>query len=219
MDNSDIGELLQLKTRERGLNIKKLSDISGISGAHLESLLRGDFSKMPPAPYLYGYLKKLGDILGFDHGELWEELKRKEALKRSGKSDSLPKNRFERKIPIKVIAVFAVMLVMAVYFSSQKDRIFGKPIITVTYPDYNPVVAEKGEITMTGRLEGDGKLYVNGEAITVNGDGYWEKKIMLQNGINSFEISAKKTPGGETKLLKQILYNPPPASTTTTGAD
>ena len=38
------------KIKERGLSLKKLSEMTGIAPSHIENLLRGDYENMPSAP-------------------------------------------------------------------------------------------------------------------------------------------------------------------------
>jgi hypothetical protein len=53
---------------------------------------------------------------------------------------------------------------------------------------------------------------VNGDEATIASDGSWQKNVLLQGGINTFDISAKKFLGGTTDVMEQITYNPPIAS-------
>ena len=66
MDYADFPSFFNERLKERGLTLKRLSELSGISVKHLEALAAGQFDNLPPAPYLRGYLLKLGQVLGFD---------------------------------------------------------------------------------------------------------------------------------------------------------
>ena len=84
-------EALKLK----GMNLEKLSQLSGVSERSLALLLEEQFDKLPPAPYVHGYLVKIAETLNLDGRELWREyLKNNEEIRRSGKEDILPLNRF-----------------------------------------------------------------------------------------------------------------------------
>ena len=92
-------------SKKKGISLKKLSDMTGISMNHIENMLRGDFENVPPTPYFRGYLIRLGEVLNFDGEAWWEKIKREEGVGTSGPADALPKNRFIRKSPAKMIAI------------------------------------------------------------------------------------------------------------------
>ena len=66
----DFASFFASRLKERGLTVKKLSELSGISQKDLQNLSEGDFDHLPPAPYLRGYTQKLSKILEFDP-EFW----------------------------------------------------------------------------------------------------------------------------------------------------
>ncbi len=225
------------KIKERGISLKKLSEATGIAPAHIESLLRGDYESMPSAPYFHGYLTHLGAVLDFDGEEWWIKLKKEGVVKNSGELDTLPRNRFIKQSPPKYLWAIGAGILVLIYLAFQAPRIFGKPTLTVTFPDANPYVTASSTITLTGTVSGASTLYLVGanggaqDQIIVAPNGSWQKEVFLGAGPNPFEISAKKFLGGETTVTEQIFYQPtgstaststnsstPGASTTTTSS-
>lgn len=212
-DNLGFEDFFNERVRDRGLSLKKLSEITGITTKHLEAISRGNFSKLPPAPYLHGYIKRLGEVLDFDYERWWEKLKMGGFVQYSGASDEFPKNRFIKKLKPRIVWVAIAVVVVVVYFGFQFTRILGKPTITVIFPDQNPATAVTAELSLRGTLENANNLSINGEVIMVGEDGSWEKKVLLEPGLNSLEISATKFLGRETKIIQQILYQPTSTAT------
>src|ERR1700690_1518674 len=101
MDNEEIifQEFFAMRLKERGVSLKKLSDITGISPTHLENMFHGNLENMPSAPYFRGYLMRIGKVLDFDGEVWWERLRADGLIKNSGELDSLPKNRFLKQSP------------------------------------------------------------------------------------------------------------------------
>lgn len=194
------------RVRGRGLNLKKLSELSGIATKHLESLSRGHFSAMPSEPYFHGYLIRLGEILEFEPDVWWKKLKIGGFVKSSGEKDEMPKNRFLRENASSIIWAVSIFVIMAIYFGVQSSKIFGRPNITITEPNQNPATSFTKEFKLKGKLANATMLYVGGEAVSVAQDGSWEKNIALADGLNSVEIKASKFLGGETKIVEQIVY-------------
>ena len=197
------------RIKERGITLRKLADATGIAPMHIESLLRGDFDALPSAPYLRGYLLRLGDELGFDGEEWWKRLRREGIIKNySGSADTLPRNRFIRETPPKYLWLIAAAALIAIYFAFQAPRILGTPVITVTFPTANPYSTTSSTITITGTVSNADTLYLNNtQEIPVAPDGSWQETVLLGAGENPFKISAKKFLGGESAVTENILYN------------
>lgn len=212
MEYSDLSNFLNERMRERGLTAKRLSELTGISVKHLEALFEGRFEHLPPAPYFRGYLLKLGQILGFDADEWWDELKKARPAKSSAPTDEMPKNRFKEEPVKKYIILGALALLLILYFGSRFSRIFGQPNITVSYPSENVTIVSQNTVSLSGRLTNGDSLHINSEAISPAQNGDWQKIISLQPGMNTVEISAKKFLGRETKIIRQIIYEPPKSS-------
>ena len=194
------------RVKERGLNLKKLSEVSGIAVKHIEALANGNFGNLPSAPYFRGYLQKLGEVLDFDWEIWWARFKTSGLVKDAGPKDLPPRNRFLRPIIYKNIWFAAIVIVVFLYFVFQAAKILGRPTIIITHPAQNPATVSNNEIEIAGNVKNGSELYVNGEFVQVAKDGSWQKDVLLENGLNSLQITAKKFLGGETRVVQQILY-------------
>ncbi len=208
--------------KDRGVNLKKLSELSGISEKHLQALANGNFENLPSTPYVYGYFTKLGEVLNFDPGPWWIKLKASGFLKDSGTQDIRPKNRFLKSRNLSKIAwASAGTLIVILYLVLRFGLIFGTPKIDLIFPLENPARTDTNTINLVGRLTNGTGLYVNGELVFLTPEGNWNKSILLEPGMNTVMITAKKFLGGEAKFVEAILYEPPasapaPANTATT---
>ncbi len=207
---SSFEQFFSERIKERGITLKKLADVTGIAPMHIESLLRGDFDALPSAPYLRGYLLRLGDELDFDGEEWWKRLRKDGAIKNySGPSDNLPRNRFIKQTPPKYIWAIVVIAILAIYFAFQAHRILGTPVITVAFPSGNPYTTASSTITLSGTVTNADTLYLNDtQEIPVAPDGSWQETVLLGAGPNPFKISAKKFLGGTAVITENIFYEP-----------
>ncbi|MDE2018863.1 MAG: helix-turn-helix domain-containing protein [Patescibacteria group bacterium] len=207
------------RVKEKGLSLKKLADLTGISQAHLENMARGDFESMPSAPYFHGYLVRLSKVLDFDAEEWWEEVKKEQIVKNSGPADALPRNRFVKKSPAKFIMLGAVAVLVFIYAAVQIPRSMGKPAIAITFPPQNPYAASSSMVTLEGTVKNADALYLNGDPVTINvSDHTWQKSVLLQNGMNTFDLVARKFLGGQTDITEQIIYQAPAAASPSSSA-
>jgi len=210
---------LRDRMKERGVSLKKLSDLTGIAMNHIENMLRGDFEHIPPTPYFRGYLIRIGTVLNFDGEAWWEKIKREEGVRKSGPSDALPRNRFAHESPMRVIVISAAVLIILIVAGFALPHILGKPVITIVSPQGNLSATTSNSIVIQGTVENADSLYVNAEEVVVASDGTWQKNVFLtQDNPNTFDISAKKFLGGTTDVTEQIIYNPPAGTTTTSSS-
>jgi cytoskeletal protein RodZ len=194
------------KLKERGVSLKKLSEATGIAPSHLDSMVHGKFDDLPSSPYLHGYILRLGKALDFDGDAWWEKIKKEGLVKDSGPTDALPSNRFLKKSPTKFIWIGVVIVLILLYLAFQLPIIFSKPKITITFPDQNPYTTSSSTLTIEGTTSGANSLALNGDVITIAPDGSWQKTVLLQNGPNSFDITANKLLGGGADVTEQIFY-------------
>lgn len=70
-----IGPLLEKKRRELGLSLKDVEHATKIRARYLDGLEREDYSVLPDAVYVQGFLKTYANFLGLDGERLSSELK------------------------------------------------------------------------------------------------------------------------------------------------
>lgn len=205
MENKSLSVFLGEKLRDKNITLERLSELSGIAIKHLENILKGDAEKLPPAPYLHGYLLKLGELLDFDGNAYWEEW-REHSIPSSGALDKLPENRFSKKPAGKYVWAGVAALLIIIYLFFQLPRIIGAPSLYVSSPKSDLTNTTSSQILVSGTLSNAKELSINGEIIPLGDNGAWQKTVSLQSGLNTIEITAKKFLGGETKILKQVFY-------------
>jgi len=211
MNPEDISfeEFFAERTKQKGLTVKKLADITGISPRHMTEIARGDFAALPSAPYVRGYLLRLGQALDFDGEAWWQKIKSERQIKNSGVTDSLPINRFIKKAPVGWLLGGAVVLILVIYLAFEFPKIIGRPSLTLVNPSQNPFTTEINPITLQGSTENANGVSVNGETVPLNPDGTWQKDVLLSSGPNQIVITAQKFLGRTTSLTEEIIYNAP----------
>jgi cytoskeletal protein RodZ len=213
-------EFFAERLKHKGLSPKKLAELTGISPRNIKDLASGNFEALPSAPYVRGYLIRLGGILDFDGEDWWQRIKNEGRVKNSGSNDALPQNRFLKKSPARLISIIAVIVIVLIYLGFEFPRIVGRPVITVTYPSTSPFSTDTNLVTLAGTITNGDSISVNGDSATINTDGTWQKNVLLQNGQNTFDIHGKKFLGGQTDVQEEIVYTSPdvPSETSSTTA-
>lgn len=200
-----LGETLELKN----IDHEKLAELTGISERYLWAIQNMEIDKLPPPPYVRGYLKKISEALRLDHEELWQLYKKELEHKTSGKYDTLPENRFAIKhLSRRELFFLAVGALLIIYLLLNFPRLIGKPDLTVADPAEPVITTFENTFNLTGKLSQRDKLTINGEEIFINPDGSFSKVYPLQPGLNTVEFKANRFLGKEIIISKQILYQP-----------
>jgi hypothetical protein len=202
-----IGALIHDAMRAKNLSLEKLGQQTGISERFLSSLTEDDMRQMPSAPYVRGYLLRIGEVLAIDGESLWKEYTRQYgALPRSGKHDAPPSNRFLiKQLNAKTVGIAAVILVIAAVAFFRSSAFIGKPTLALESFDDSLTVATS-TYTIRGTIDPENQLTVNDEAVYPGEDGIFEKQVPLSPGFNTFRFSVKGLLGKELQIVKQIYY-------------
>ncbi len=207
-EEKDFSEFLRERIKHHNISLRRLSEMTGISVPHLEGLLRGELEELPSAPYLRGYLQRLGEALDFDAEVWWLRFKQSGEVRSSGAEDELPRNRFALRPGRTYGWAIAAGVIILLYFGLRYAKIFGQPILIISNPAEAVVRVEEPSLLISGQTKGGDQVFVNSEQVPFGADGGFEKSVLLAPGLNTVEIQAKKFLGGETRIMRQVIYEP-----------
>lgn len=207
-DNKNLTNLILEALKLKGLTLDKLSQLTGVSERSLALLIEEKFDKLPPAPYVHGYLVKIAEVLNLDGQKLWQEyLKNNSDIRRSGQADILPPNRFAvQRMNKKVIVVSIIIAIVLIYGAFRLPGLFGQPELKISDLSDNTTVVQDSNFTVRGIMNPADELLVNGEAVYPDKDGNFQKNILLQSGFNNIIFQTKKLLGKTHTVTKQIFY-------------
>jgi cytoskeletal protein RodZ len=220
-------EIIREEMRSKGLNAQKLSELTGISPRYLKALLENDFSQMPPAPYIKGYLDNIAKVLEIDSEPLWQEYRKESEIKISGAQDKLPINRYAPKSFNKTILVVTIIVLIALAFLLPKiSNFLGRPSLEITSPASDQFHTAQDTFTLRGKIENpQDKLTINSSEVVVNPDGTFEQQVTLNEPgcRNDYDFTVKRFLGLSTTIRRTICYessspSPNPAATSTSSS-
>ena len=201
----NISEILAEAMKERSVSVEALSNATDIPRRFIDSLVNGDFENLPAKPYVRGYLFKIAEALRIDQNTLWQSYKNSVEPTTSGEHDKLPTNRFAfKKIRTSRLVVVFILVIVFAFVGFRFDDILGKPTIDVSAPESTT----EETITVTGNVQSRDTLTLNGEVIYPNEEGFFEKRVQLEPGLNTLEFRVKRYLGQEALLIKQVFYQP-----------
>ncbi len=211
-EGKGLSELLNEAIALRGLDVKKLSELTDIPVHYLAALSEGDFTKLPAVPYVRGYLIKVAEALRVDADLFLRAYKQEvsfRALKTSGSEDKLPSNRFTLGTPSRkrtFIIIGIILVLVIIYLIWRIDDFLGTPKIQIFSPAADNLIVNSPSIKLSGEVSSRDKLTVNNEEILVEKNGQFQKDFSLQPGINTIEFKAKRFLGKEAKVIRQVIY-------------
>jgi hypothetical protein len=202
-----ISELLQETLRTKSISVEKLSLLTGISDRFIANLLDGERKRLPAAPYLHGYILKIAEVIGVDGESLWKEYQREtQGIRRSGKDDVLPQNRFETsRLSKRAIGIAAAVLIVIVYLAIRLPSILGTPALTITAPVDMQVVTTS-TLSISGTMDPADELTINGSPVYPEKNGAFVRNVTLEPGFTNFEFRATRFLGRENVISRQVFY-------------
>jgi transcriptional regulator with XRE-family HTH domain len=206
-DARKLSSILIEAMQVKNMSLEKLASVSGVSERFIEPLLRDDYGRMPASPYLHGYILKISQALAIDGEYIWENyFKASDAIRKAGKSDALPRNRFEKvRIDRKYIVGAVLALLALVYIVSRVQAYFSPPPLSLEDFSENMVV-DDSTYTVRGSTDPKNQLFLNGEQIYPAESGAFEREIELQPGFNALSFKIKKFLGREYVIEHQIYW-------------
>lgn len=212
----NMGELLSEIMETRGLSVDRLAELTNINKRYINGLLSNDLKSLPAGPYVRGYLLKIAEVMETD-AEPLQMAYREFELRTSGRYDKLPDNRFA--IPHSkrgLAAIFVVVSTVVILIAFRWNSLMGIPVIEVNIPekigerDY--LETREPSFIVEGRVNQKDSLFINNEPIPVDYDGIYSKDIILNEGLNTLEIRAKRFLGRETTVIRKLFYITPDES-------
>ena len=125
-ETAQIGALLERKRREKGLSLKEVEQATKIRTRYLEGLEREDYSMLPDAVYIHGFLKTYANFLGLD-GERLSHVLRERRVPPRGRQLV---GHDEGSIPTRA-GEESEMPPMTLLGGVERRRIFGATVLTV----------------------------------------------------------------------------------------
>lgn len=192
------------------LSVARLAEMTSVPERYILALREGEFAKLPAAPYVRGYLLRIGQVLNVDGGALWDIYKHQGELKTSGLKDKLPINRFAIKNWDKRMLFLGGVIILVVIYVGWRgsEQFLGTPKLDIMSPAINNIVVGEAVIKVSGAINPQDKLTVNGEETLADSSGHFEKDFSLQEGINTIEFRVKKLLGKEITITRNVIYKP-----------
>lgn len=177
----------------------------------LEALESDNYSKLPPATFIQGFIKNYSKFLGLDSEKMLALFRRDfEAKKhppRVLESFKSPAEKWGFRItPSRVIGVVVSLLILSffAYLWVEYHQFVGAPNLTVVTPSDQQSV-DTPQVTVEGNTDPEVRVAVNNQDIGVDGQGHFREEIKLSGSTNTITITATSKFGKTAKVERTVF--------------
>ncbi|HCC84318.1 MAG TPA: hypothetical protein DEP87_01420 [Candidatus Pacebacteria bacterium] len=211
MKTRTVGEVLQSERINQKISLETLATQSRIKLVLLEALEANEFTKLPAAVYVKGYIKAYARLLGFDSQPVVALLRRD--FKESARGQLVPREFLKPTLrrrplftPMRFLAVslIAGLLTVFGYVAWQWRGLSQPPLLVVTQPVESAQVAAK--VTVKGLTQPDNVVWVQDQPVALKPDGSFTTDLVLPvEGLVTIKISATNRRGQQTIKERTVV--------------
>ncbi len=205
-----VGEILKEGRLKKNFSLEKVAELTRIQVKFLKALEENDFPEIPQGVTTKGFIRNYAQVVGLNPDNVLAIFRRdfleneKGQVIPRGMVTPLDKITFAWNPKLTLVAgVSFLFLILFVFFGHQYLNLISAPKLSVIYPPENEIIKQK-EIEFIGKTDKDASLYINGEIVSLNQNGEFDKKISLINGENEIVFEAISREGKKTRLVRKV---------------
>jgi len=206
-----VGQILKEAREAKLYTLDDIEKNTKIRKELLEALENDEYSKLPPATFVQGFIKNYGKFLGLNTNKLlavfrrdFEESKHPPQVMESFSNPI--KNRPFRLTPGKVVGV-VIGLVIVLFFAYlwfEYRNFVGAPNLNVDSPQDQQTVAVP-DVIVSGSTDPEVKVKVNNQEIGVDSNGHFSQDVKLASSDNILSITASSRFGQTAKITREVF--------------
>ncbi len=200
------GEILRKSREHQGLSLSQVAFNLKIPARYLQALEQEALSSLPAGLYGHKFLREYASYLNLSPepllAEYQERLDRISVIKL--KSINPRRLLYWPRFSLFKISLAVIFLVLLIYLVLEATSLFLPPPLTIINPPTN-VISESLSIIVMGKTLPGVRVVLNGKAVMVDDQGGFRQVLALQPGLNTIEVSAKRSYSQQVKVLRQVL--------------
>lgn len=207
-----VGQRLHNERIKRGLSLDDAAKATKIRPSFLSAIEKGDYHQLPSPAYAQGFVRNYAEYLGLPKREILAIFRREYDEERELRI--LPKGFTEQKInPFAKIKIQQKVLLIAIVFLFIIGYLFYQYRYAVISPPLRVELPKEGvvttqEVVVAGKTDPTATVIVNDEAVAVDQNGEFAKKLTIFPGKTTITIRAKNRLNNETVVRRQIDVQP-----------
>lgn len=206
-----VGQILKEAREDRFYSLEEVEKHTKIRKELLEALEAEDWSKLPPATFIQGFIKIYSKFLNLDSSKLLAVFRRDFESKKHPPQilESFTKPLSYKKFnltPSKALGLTVVLIILGffIYLWVEYRQFVGPPNLSVSKPQ-DQVSVEIPTILVEGVTDPEVKVMVNNQEIGVDKDGKFQEEIKLSSSVNTITITATSRFGQTSKVERSVF--------------
>ncbi|OQA52984.1 MAG: hypothetical protein BWY43_00272 [candidate division WS2 bacterium ADurb.Bin280] len=204
-----LGELLRRNRRKNKITLEQAEESTKIRQKYLKAIEGDDWGAFSSRVYALGFVRRYSDFLGLNGKQLIDE-HQDEFIRIKSKQVRL--NAFGEKIstfaitPKLLISSLSIILVLsaAIYIGYSVKNLSNPPFINIISPlDEN---AQSREVVIEGKTNDTAVVDINGLGVSIDENGYFNQKVVLEEGLNLFEIKSTNRLGKQSSKMLRLYF-------------
>lgn len=214
MKTKTLGELLVEQRGRAGLTIETVAAQTRVKLEYLQAIERNDFSGLPAAVFVKGFIRSYARVLEIDPQPLLALLRRD--YKTTAHGTLLPQEiivtatrqpRLPKTLRLLLIGTIALAGVLGSYIGWQWLLLNRPPEIILTHP--TELAEVESQFSVMGRTSANSTVTVNGQPVPLKPDGFFVAEVTLPKiGIATIVIEARDPKGKATVIERQVRIKP-----------
>lgn len=206
-----VGQILKDERKRSFYTLDEIEKATKIRKELLEALEADQYSKLPPATFVQGFIKNYGKFLNLNTEKLLAIFRREFSDSKhpprilESFSNPLDKKRF-RITPARLLGgvILGLVIIFFIYLWFEYRFLVGVPFLQVQQPQDQQSFSQN-TILVLGRTDPEDKAYINNQEIRVDSSGKFSQEIKLSGEVNNIIIKAISKNGKETKMERTVF--------------
>lgn len=203
------GQKLRAERLRKGLTLEEISKATKIKLAFLSAIEKGEYEKLPSSTYAQGFVRNYAGFLELPEKEILAIFRREYDQDKIIKvlpegliqKEEFPLKRFRFSQTAKIIIFIFVFLLGYILFQYRYAII--NPPLEVSTPKEGAVVSSQ-VVTVAGKTDPNGSLFINSDPITLDSNGNFKKNINVFSGKSTITIKVVNIFGKETAIERHV---------------
>lgn len=204
-----VGEILKQERIKQKKTIAQLHRQTKIPEKTLVVLEKDDYSQLPSATFIKGFIKIYAQNLGLDEKKLlavfrrdWEKQEEKKILPK-GLAKPLNRQSFWTPSTGLILILSFIAAIILFYFGFQLKNFLLPPSLVLTAPTEDQKI-DKREFTVIGKTNKDVNLTINGQTVSLENDGSFSYKLKALPGEKTIVVIATDRHGKKTTIQRTV---------------
>ena len=213
-----LGNYLKQIREKLNLDIKTVSMLTQIKPVYLEDLEAGAYDKLPADVYIRGFIKNLSQIYRVDEQAMVEQFEKEHGFTAAHERRAVLHPQKIWLTPRMLILIISGVVFMGafVYVATQIRSVLTPPKLVINEPVGDETV-KGNSIVVSGVAEVGADVAINNQAVFLDQNGQFNENVILSNGLNTIEITARNKFNKAATVIRKInaevpQNTPPPTS-------